>query len=532
MKHMTEDVIEADHDFKRRQSRMNRIYDFAAMGFFHMEDDPERSLWSSQTPIILGLPNNAVPSLESIATALCPADRERFLDAERESCRLRRPYTFELRLDDKGGAARHIRIWGDYEALPGESRVMRVGLIHDVTREADSREELRLAHQALSGTVEKQNRQLSQGIEDLKREIAARKTLEGELRAINEEIARQRDAQREYLKRGAYELRSLVNRLAMDKGGLREKPLSATLSLISTTIDNMNDFFEIQSGLSPLAETFSPKTAAEGWIADLDRAQINPDIDLHLTISPNIPDRIEGDPQRLQQITFSVVGFLLKTTGWGAVQFTLDYLAEKNLLILTASSPAIDEQVTEATFQPNPPKDPGKNGWMLSTIGPMVNALKGKVDLRFLAGNGIAISVLIPSKTKVQPAREAIDAELPILVVEDDEPSRFFLESIIRKSGYGVEAVALGREALTRLEEQRFSLVLLDIQLPDVDGVTIARETRNKNALNAKTPIIAVTGHATPEYRQRYEKAGIDQFIAKPFKAEALRKMVKGYLGA
>lgn len=530
MKHMTEDVIEADHDFKRRQSRMNRIYDFAAMGFFHMEDDPERSIWSSQAPKILGLPDHAVPSLTSISEALCPADRERFLETERESCRHRTPYTYELSLDDRDESPRHIRIWGDYETAPETGEVIRVGLIQDVTREVESREELRLAHQALSGTVEKQSKQLSQGIEDLKREIAARKTLEGELRAVNEEIARQKDAQREYLKRGAYELRSLVNRLAVEKEGAPEKTLSATISLISTTIDNMNDFFEMQSGLSPLADAFSPQAAAEGWIADLDRARINTAVGLHLTVSPNIPDRIEGDPQRLQQIAFSVAGFLLKTTEWGTVQFTLDYQAEAHTLILTASSPAIGEQVTEEAFLPNPDKNAGKDSWMLSTVGPMVEALKGKVDVRPLSGTGVAISIMIPSKAKPRPTREAIDAKLPVLIVEDDEPSRFFLESIIGKSGYGLEMAAQGREALALLGEQRFSLVLLDIQLPDIDGVSIAETMRKKGALNAKTPIIAVTAHATPEYRQRYEKAGIDQFIAKPFKADALRKMVKGYL--
>jgi len=531
MKNMSEDVIEADHDFKRRQSRMNRIYDFAAMGYFHLEANPELSMWSSQTPKILGLPDEAAPGLKSIARALHPTDRELYLAVELESLRQRKAYTCELRLDGGDENPRFIRIWGDYDNSGG-GEATRLGLIQDVTKEVASREELRLAHQALSGTVEQQSRQVAQGIEELKREIATRKTLEAELRAINDDIARQKDVQREYLRQSAYELRSLVNRLVVEKGNLREETMSATLGLISTTIDNMNDFFEMQSGMSLLADAFSPRSAAEGWTRDLEHALINPNIGLHLTISPNVPDRIVGDPQRLQQITVSVLGFLLKASTWGSVQFTLDYLPGKERLSLTASSPAVGEAVTETAFHPNADRESGQAAWMLSTVGPMVEALGGELTLGHQPGSGVTISILIPASPMTEEPREAVDARLPILVVEDDQSCRFFAESIIRKSGYLVEAVGLGQDALALLERQRFCLVLLDIQLPDVDGLTIARAARRRGSPNTQTPIIAVTAHAMPEDRLRYETAGINQFIAKPYRLETLRKMIDSYIGS
>jgi len=530
MKHMSEDVIEADHDFKRRQSRMNRIYDFAALGFFHLEGGTDRSMWSSHTPAILRLPDDTPPSLDAVARALALDDRNRFIEVEREACSLRKPYSCELRIDDKDAPPRHIRIWGDFEDSGTPNEVTRVGLIQDVTREVNSREELRRAQQALSGTVRQQSQQLSQGIEELKREIAARKELASKLRKVNEEIARQRDVQREYLKRSAYELRSLVNRLVVEKEDLREAPLSATLSLISTTIDNMNDFFEMPSGLSPLVEAFSPKGAAESWTGDLGLTRLNPEIGLALTLSPNLPERIVGDPQRLQQIGFSVIGFLLKTTTWGSVNLTLDYMKQDGLLSLTASSPAVNAPVTDASFFPNTGDGGGEASWMLSTVGPMVEALGGTVEINRLSGSGLTVSIQIPAHPEDAPAREAIDAGLPILVVEDDGPCRFYTECIILGEGYQVETIALGREALARLDEQRFSLVFLDIQLPDVDGVAIAKTMRRDNALNARTPVIAVTAHSTSEHRQQYEAAGIDRLITKPFKAAALKRVLKTYL--
>ncbi|WP_319581906.1 response regulator [uncultured Pseudodesulfovibrio sp.] len=530
MKHMSEDVIEADHDFKRRQSRMNRIYDFAALGFFHLEKQADRSMWSSHTPAILGLPDDTPPSLDAVTRSLAPVDRNRFIELEQEACRQLEPYSCELRIDAEDAQPRFIRIWGDFEFCEASEAVVQIGLIQDVTREVASREELRQAQQALSGTVKQQSRQLSQGIEELKREIAARKKLEGRLLALNEEIARQRDVQREYMQQSAYELRSLVNRLVVGKEDLHGDTLSSTLSLISTAIDNMNDFFEMPTGLSPLAEAFSPKNLAEGWAADLSRAQLNPGIGLALTSSPNLPERIVGDPQRLQQVAISVIGFLLKATTWGVVNLTLDYMVPDGLLSLTASSPSISETISKESFYPNSTEGLGKGAWMLTTAGPMVEAMGGTVEVSRLSG-GVAVSIMVPARPEDEPAREAIDARLPILVVEDDAPSRFFTESVILGEGYRVEAIALGKEALSRLEEQQFSMVFLDIQLPDVDGVTIARTARMDGGLNARTPIIAVTAHGTQEHRQRYEEAGIDQVITKPFKVATLKEMIENYLG-
>ena len=530
MKNMSEDVIEADHDFKRQQSRMNRLYDFAAMGFFHFEEAPGHSMWSCHTPAILGLPEDAAPCARSIADALCPEDRKRFLAVEKEACAARRAYTCELRLKNGSDAPRHVRIWGDYEMLPGEGGMVRLGLVQDVTKEVLSRDELRLAHHALSGTVEEQSRQVAQGIEELKREIAARTTLEAELRAVNDEIAQQRDIQREYLKQSAYALRSLVNRLVVDKGSLPEATLSGTLGLISAAIDNMNDFFEIQSGIAPLAEAFSPRAAAESWIADLANAGVNPKVGLHLSVSPHVPEAVVGDPQRLQQIAMAIVAFLLQETAWGAIQFVMDYRPEKELLTMTASSPAIASEVNEEEFHPHAGKGSGPSSWMLSTVGPLVEALGGQLTLGRLAGSGAAFSVVVPARQVPEQRRESVDAGLPVLVVEDDQSCRFYAEEILLKAGYRVEAVPLGKEALNCLRERRYALVLLDIQLPDIDGVTIAQAVRQGDSPNARTPIIAATAHATPEDRLRYEAAGIDQFIAKPFKMEALQKMISGFV--
>lgn len=526
MKHMPKDVIEADHDFKQRQSRMERLYDSASIGYFHLEDGPGNSVWSSLTPKILHLPPDAVPGLEAIENALAPESRAQFSALERNSRLELAPYHCELRLDTNEGSPRYVRVWGEYDAL-SDNHVVRLGLIQDITREVEAREELRQAHQALNGTVEEQNRQVAQGIEELKQEITARKRLEGELRAVNERIARQKDLQREYLRQNAYELRSQINALVTERRNRQDEALSCTISGISAIINNMNDFFNIDAGISPLVEDFDPRAVFEGIVSDVSRAHAAADVVLQITFSPRLPGRVIGDPQRMQQITHSISSFLLRVTPWGVIQLALDYLPDQRLLSLVISSQAATVDITEDCFHPGK----GASAWQISTVGPIVKALRGSMVIDRTPSNGVIISLLFPSMPMDKPPREIPDTRLPVLVIEDDEYSRLYAERIIKKSGYEVETVDRGDTALARLAERRFSLVLLDIQLPDMDGVTLARTMRREGARNETTTIIAVTAHATPEDQRLYESAGINQFLAKPFKIETLRKLLERDLG-
>lgn len=143
--------------------------------------------------------------------------------------------------------------------------------------------------------------------------------------------------------------------------------------------------------------------------------------------------------------------------------------------------------------------------------------------------NGAIVSISLPSSTHEMP--ESISGgHYPILIVEDDEYSRLYAERIIKKLGFEVEYVASGKDALDKIHRQKYSTILLDIQLPDIDGITIAQSTREKCCVNSTTRIIAVTAHATPEDRRSYEQSGINQFLAKPFKIETLAQLLQGSL--
>lgn len=526
MKNMPEDVIEADQDFKQRQSRIGQLHELASIGYFHLDIAPERSVWSPLVPVLLGLPEDTCPSLEAIASALEPESAAEFIAAEQEAFKSFGAYHCEVKLSArKDGHPVWMQIWGGCDSLPGGEATVRLGLIQDVTQHVLFREELKSAHRALSGTVEKQTQQVTQGIDALKREIAARKLLEIELREINDEISRQKEIQRQFYKQGTYELRSLLSQLVAEYDSDMEDVSSSRLGNISAIINNMHDFFEIESGISTLSRPFALKDALGSLMSDLAEIRKNSDLNLQLELSPNLPERIKGDRQRLQQIIHSIIGALFVNTPWGTVQLTIDYIADNKSLYMSFTTSAAKQILSREAFYPVSESGGEEFSWMLTTVGPIVDALQGTLNVDHTPSNGVLISIQIPCEPAERQCEEVMN-RLPVLVVEDDEFSRLYAEKTLVKIGFDVECVALGNEALNRLEKDEFALVILDIQLPDVDGVTIAGKIRSGHTPNANVPIIAVTAHATAEDRLRYEQAGINHFVAKPFKMETLRKLI------
>ena len=152
MKNMPEDVIEADHDFKQRQTRISHLYDLATMGFFHFEEEDANSAWSRLTPQILLLPHTTEPSMEALKSSLSSDSFDLFSALENKSTLKLKPYECELRLKSSDSHPRFIKIWGDSERSPNSNFLIRLGLIQDVTAEVLAREEIRQAHLALSDT--------------------------------------------------------------------------------------------------------------------------------------------------------------------------------------------------------------------------------------------------------------------------------------------------------------------------------------------------------------------------------------------
>ena len=124
------------------------------------------------------------------------------------------------------------------------------------------------------------------------------------------------------------------------------------------------------------------------------------------------------------------------------------------------------------------------------------------------------------------------DKKSKILVVEDDEISSKILGIYLREKNYDVTTARNGKEALELLKGMSFNLILMDIQMPILDGVSTAVIIRSNEAkTNSHTPIIATTAYALRGDREKFINAGMDDYVTKPFDLNELHKKISGLLG-
>jgi two-component system, sensor histidine kinase and response regulator len=130
------------------------------------------------------------------------------------------------------------------------------------------------------------------------------------------------------------------------------------------------------------------------------------------------------------------------------------------------------------------------------------------------AGDATAPAMPAPSANPPAPLR--------VLVVEDDKVNQLVVAGMLRQLAHHADCVADGIEALQALHERAYDVVLMDIRMPNMDGIEAARRIRRMEGAAARIPIIALTANATTEERLRCEAAGMDDFMSKPFRRAEL----------
>ena len=120
--------------------------------------------------------------------------------------------------------------------------------------------------------------------------------------------------------------------------------------------------------------------------------------------------------------------------------------------------------------------------------------------------------------------------EKRILVVEDNPDNMYVLDHILTHSGYAVEQAVTGEEALGAMTERPFDLVLMDMQIPGLDGYAAVRTLRQMPVL-ARVPVIAVTANSMPGDRERSLEAGCTDYVSKPIDTRGLLQLIDHYLG-
>ena len=273
-----------------------------------------------------------------------------------------------------------------------------------------------------------------------------------------------------------------------------------------------------------------------------------------LQMGDNMPDGVVGDAPRLKQVLLNLLGNGVKFTEKGSITLRLtalsrDEVAARVRFEVQDTGIGIPVQALETVFQPFLQVDStqsrlrGGTGLGLAISQRIVEAMGGRIEISSRLGTGstFSFSLFLPLAPNVPlPAYESDFGLLAeggtmtgmVLLVEDNAVNRMIGSEMLKSFGVDVIEAEDGVQALTMLEKQRVDLVLMDIQMPVLDGYAATRQAREREAKLClpRVPIVALTANAFDEDAVQAIAAGMDAHLAKPYSREQLRELVRRWL--
>ena len=260
-----------------------------------------------------------------------------------------------------------------------------------------------------------------------------------------------------------------------------------------------------------------------------------------------------GDPLRIQQIITNLVSNAVKFTENGFVKVTLlekvnpegideilIQVADSGIGIQPEKLALIFEKFTQADASTT--RKYGGTGLGLAICRLLVKYMQGTIDVQSQPGDGSVFSVTLPLPVAIpkiedpavleQPRASNADEQSTILLVEDYLPNVMVASAILEQFGYSTDVAYNGSEAIQKFQRRPYAVILMDIQLPGMDGIETSRRIRGLERAKgqARTPIIAMTAFALAGDKEKSLSAGMDDYISKPFQPDDLIKKIRFFL--
>jgi PAS domain S-box-containing protein len=313
-------------------------------------------------------------------------------------------------------------------------------------------------------------------------------------------------------------------------------------------IDDILDFSKIEAGRLLLERVPFDLPATLREIVELLRFRASAQgTELGVDFGPGVPRWVWGDPGRLRQVLTNLVGNAVKFTEDGQVWIEVWPLADGRLRFeITDTGIGIPKEAQERLFELFSQADSstsrryGGSGLGLAISQRIVQQMEGEIGCESEPGEGSTFWFHL----RFEPASPPLSLPLPgddavprrpgrqrrILVAEDNVVNQLVVTQHLAALGYEVLAVNNGREALQALERTPVDLVLMDCQMPELDGYEATRQIRLGAAESRGVPIVALTAHAMKEELERCLAVGMNDYITKPFRKEALQQKLELWL--
>lgn len=366
-------------------------------------------------------------------------------------------------------------------------------------------------------------------------------------------------AKSEFLATMSHEIRTPMNAVLGMLQLLEASPLNESqkgqvqigLRSANTLLRLLNDLLDlsrIESGRLELENIeFSPEDIVHEVLTLLEHNAESKSLILELHKDADTPSCVIGDPTRYRQILVNLIGNAVKFTDQGRVDvFLTSTILDSEVCLLTTSvrdtGIGIDPNTQARLFQKFTQGDSsmtrryGGSGLGLAIAQNLAKKMGGEIRLKSQPGVGSEFSFEIPVPVSVahdgstQSAfEEAVEFEGRVLIIEDDWANQRVLDLMLRRMGLQPVIVDNGAEGIEYAMRGGWAVVLMDIQMPGIDGHEATRLIRHRMG-GQSLPIIAVTANALAEDRKACKEAGMDDFLAKPIRSADLRECLKKWL--
>jgi len=379
-----------------------------------------------------------------------------------------------------------------------------------------------------------------------------------------EELLRAQKAKELFLANISHEIRTPINGIAGMADLLNQNPSAEDRSLylkaIKTASENLKviindilDLASIESGKLKFEKIHFDLNKTIRSLVDTFRLQSNEKgIHLNYHKDPTVPSVFIGDPVRLNQILINLISNALKFTHQGSIHITvsLEQIKNKDYHIkfeIKDTGIGIHKSKLRTIFESFSQADAsvtrkyGGTGLGLTIVRQLVQMQHGSIRVASEENKGSLFTVVIPYRigtTDEQISGEKIGLNkslqlqsASILLVEDNDINRLYAGSILRMWGCPFDTAENGEIAIEKLKKSHFDLVLMDIQMPVMDGFETTKVIRQWSNEKSKIPIIALTANATQKDIDKCISLGMNDCLTKPFTQEDLLKMLGKYLG-
>jgi PAS domain S-box-containing protein len=389
------------------------------------------------------------------------------------------------------------------------------------------------------------------GVMTILRDVTARRAMEDELRRKQAEAEAATVAKAEFLANMSHEIRTPLTGIVgfaglLDKlEGLPETArtyasrINSGSQMLLSVVNDVLDFSKMEAGqLQMDPQPFDPGAFVEETL-ELVRVQAkNKGLELHADLGGALPPAVRADSARVRQVLLNLLGNAIKFTSEGGVRVEVSHLPDQGGALrfaVTDTGVGISAENLDCLFQRFSQADGsiarryGGTGLGLAICKGLAEMMGGEIGVESQEGRGSTFWFTVAAPEAVLQAPAAVGetrdwtlASVRILVVDDVSVNRELVSALLGPFSPQLTEAASGGEAIEAALGTTFDLILMDLQMPGMDGLEATRAIRATCELNRDTPILALSANVLPVHLEACREAGMDDHIAKPIRPDEL----------